>query len=431
MATASGRAQMLGGLYASHLGTLTEIPGVVSEQAGRYGWSEVLLYLADIQETVLSLLTGEGPGRRPGRPGTSRRDPDRGHGAGPGLPARRDPAHLRAPGPVVGARAERHRARRADADHHSGLGRGTMEAMRELAGLVALLLVAKRGTSDAYARLVRRRRMNVSAEMEWRLMPPRTFATDRVVISALMEPAYEVSGDAFDYELRRRGRPPVHHRRDGSRHRRRADREPGGRRLPQPPAAGKRPGGDGEGGGEGARRAVRSTAATPPASSPTSTCRRAAHLDQPGHQPPVVIRGGRSPSPWSARPRRRWAPAWGSAGRLPGATGARGPRCCSTPTASPRRATPSASSSVSIASPIPHPSPRRRAARPETLRRLIRHHLEYHRRTARRRRDGAGDGVARARPVPTGRGRGAGRPARGSHAGRPGPALPLTRCVRR
>ena len=40
--------------------------------------------------------------------------------------------------------------------------------LRNLAGLVALMIVSKRGASDTYARLVRRRRMNVAAEMEWR-----------------------------------------------------------------------------------------------------------------------------------------------------------------------------------------------------------------------------------------------------------------------
>ncbi|MEV8207879.1 hypothetical protein AB0P40_21860 [Streptomyces sp. NPDC079189] len=69
------------------------------------------------------------------------------------------------------------------------------EDLNRLAGLVALLLVSKRDTSDSYSQLVRRRRMEVSAEMEWQLMPPRTFATDRVLISAIMEPAYQVSGD--------------------------------------------------------------------------------------------------------------------------------------------------------------------------------------------------------------------------------------------
>ncbi|MGW3691403.1 hypothetical protein [Streptomyces sp. NPDC005125] len=69
------------------------------------------------------------------------------------------------------------------------------EDLNRLAGLVALLLVSKRDTSDSYSQLARRRRMEVSAEMEWQLMPPRTFATDRVLISAIMEPAYQVSGD--------------------------------------------------------------------------------------------------------------------------------------------------------------------------------------------------------------------------------------------
>jgi hypothetical protein len=30
-------------------------------------------------------------------------------------------------------------------------------------------------------------------------MPPRTYADHRVIIGAVMEPAYEVSGDAYDY----------------------------------------------------------------------------------------------------------------------------------------------------------------------------------------------------------------------------------------
>jgi serine phosphatase RsbU (regulator of sigma subunit) len=43
--------------------------------------------------------------------------------------------------------------------------------------------------------------MTVSAEMQWRLMPPLTFANDRVSIGAVLEPAYEIGGDAFDYGL--------------------------------------------------------------------------------------------------------------------------------------------------------------------------------------------------------------------------------------
>jgi serine phosphatase RsbU (regulator of sigma subunit) len=43
--------------------------------------------------------------------------------------------------------------------------------------------------------------MTLSAEVLWNLLPPGTFANDHVVISAAMEPAYDVGGDAYDYAL--------------------------------------------------------------------------------------------------------------------------------------------------------------------------------------------------------------------------------------
>jgi serine phosphatase RsbU (regulator of sigma subunit) len=43
--------------------------------------------------------------------------------------------------------------------------------------------------------------MALQAEMVWAFMAPRTFATERVLITAILEPAYEVGGDAFDYSL--------------------------------------------------------------------------------------------------------------------------------------------------------------------------------------------------------------------------------------
>lgn len=71
----------------------------------------------------------------------------------------------------------------------------------ELSGLIALMVMTKRGPSDAYARLTRTEDMHLSAEVLWTLMPVRTFATDTFTISAALEPAYSVGGDAFDYGL--------------------------------------------------------------------------------------------------------------------------------------------------------------------------------------------------------------------------------------
>jgi hypothetical protein len=70
-----------------------------------------------------------------------------------------------------------------------------------LATLVAELLMTKGQYTDAYFLARRRHPMGLAAEMQWQLLPPLTFVTPRVVIAGLLEPAYEVAGDAFDYAL--------------------------------------------------------------------------------------------------------------------------------------------------------------------------------------------------------------------------------------
>src|SRR6266571_4506163 len=71
----------------------------------------------------------------------------------------------------------------------------------DLASVVAELLVSKGRYTDAFTLVRRRREMSVAAEMQWQLLPPLTFLTPRVSIAGLLEPAYEVGGDAFDYAL--------------------------------------------------------------------------------------------------------------------------------------------------------------------------------------------------------------------------------------
>lgn len=71
--------------------------------------------------------------------------------------------------------------------------------MERLASLIALILHSRRESSDLLARLERVEPLNVAAEMRWKLMPPRVYADGRVVIAGALEPAYRISGDAFDY----------------------------------------------------------------------------------------------------------------------------------------------------------------------------------------------------------------------------------------
>jgi hypothetical protein len=72
---------------------------------------------------------------------------------------------------------------------------------RTLASLTGLMVVSKSGYSDTYARTRRSREMALQAELVWGFLAPRTFATDRMLITATIEPAYEVGGDAYDYSL--------------------------------------------------------------------------------------------------------------------------------------------------------------------------------------------------------------------------------------
>jgi serine phosphatase RsbU (regulator of sigma subunit) len=74
-----------------------------------------------------------------------------------------------------------------------------LDRYRALASLTGVMVMAKARYSDSYVRTQRDRAMALQAELVWAFLPPRTFATDRVLVSALLEPAYEAGGDAFDY----------------------------------------------------------------------------------------------------------------------------------------------------------------------------------------------------------------------------------------
>lgn len=76
-----------------------------------------------------------------------------------------------------------------------------LASYRTLASLAGMMIMAKSDYSDTYARTRRSRQMALQAELVWASLPPRTFATDRVLLAATLEPAYEAGGDAFDYSL--------------------------------------------------------------------------------------------------------------------------------------------------------------------------------------------------------------------------------------
>jgi serine phosphatase RsbU (regulator of sigma subunit) len=75
------------------------------------------------------------------------------------------------------------------------------DAIRAYVTLVAELITTKDAYGDAFARLRRRKTLSLAAEMQWELLPPLTFGTDRVIITGGLEPAYDIGGDSFDYAV--------------------------------------------------------------------------------------------------------------------------------------------------------------------------------------------------------------------------------------
>ncbi|MEV0373131.1 PP2C family protein-serine/threonine phosphatase [Streptomyces sp. NPDC050636] len=73
--------------------------------------------------------------------------------------------------------------------------------LRRLAGLIADILVTKHSYTDQFFLTRRRAPMSVAAEIQWSLLPPLAMSVPQVAVAGILEPAYNVAGDSFDYAL--------------------------------------------------------------------------------------------------------------------------------------------------------------------------------------------------------------------------------------
>jgi hypothetical protein len=69
--------------------------------------------------------------------------------------------------------------------------------------LLGNIVAAKFAYGDSLHRARRTDQTTVAAELLWQLLPPLTFASHELVISAILEPHARVGGDAFDYAVDR------------------------------------------------------------------------------------------------------------------------------------------------------------------------------------------------------------------------------------
>jgi len=72
---------------------------------------------------------------------------------------------------------------------------------RRFGGLLADVLVTKGMYTDRFFQARRRQPMSLPAEMQWALLPPLIMTNPQVAVAGILEPAYDVAGDSFDYAI--------------------------------------------------------------------------------------------------------------------------------------------------------------------------------------------------------------------------------------
>jgi len=76
-----------------------------------------------------------------------------------------------------------------------------IRAAEDLGMIAGYLIAVNARVSDVFNLHRRRQAMTLAASMQWDLLPPIVFRTAAVTLAGLLEPAYEVGGDCFDYAI--------------------------------------------------------------------------------------------------------------------------------------------------------------------------------------------------------------------------------------
>lgn len=85
---------------------------------------------------------------------------------------------------------------RLDAEDPDALAHAT-----RLATLTGYLVASEARLGDTVARAVNVQPLTLAAEMRWATLPPLAFDHPRVSVGAMLQPAYEIAGDSFDYAV--------------------------------------------------------------------------------------------------------------------------------------------------------------------------------------------------------------------------------------
>ncbi|MCA2217771.1 PP2C family protein-serine/threonine phosphatase [Jidongwangia harbinensis] len=177
-----------------HRGRTEDLPGTLADVAPFLDATEVAVLLVDYEQIALWPLKGTppGPDREMVVDGTAAGRAFR--NAEPMLDETDDGVRLWLPLLHGAERLGVLRARlKTDPDDR------LRDDLRVIAALVAELIASRRFYGDAVEHTRRRLPMQLAAEIVWNQLPPLSFAANDTIVTAVLEPCYDVGGDAFDY----------------------------------------------------------------------------------------------------------------------------------------------------------------------------------------------------------------------------------------
>ena len=83
----------------------------------------------------------------------------------------------------------------------AGADEAKLQVCADIGMLAGYLIAAQARRTDLFNLYRRRRTMSLPASMQWDLLPPLVLHADGVALAGLVEPAYDVGGDCFDYAV--------------------------------------------------------------------------------------------------------------------------------------------------------------------------------------------------------------------------------------
>jgi Stage II sporulation protein E (SpoIIE) len=184
-------------LLRSTLAQPESVPAAIESVGAKIGASDVVVYLVDFGQTVLEPLSDH----------TSHRE----------LPHREEVASTMAgrafltQTPVMAERPDGIRlwVPIFEGSDRSGVlavtladeDPGRIAACEALGVLAGYLVAVNARVSDVFNLHRRRKAMTLAASLQWDLLPPLLFRSAPVTVAGVLEPAYEVGGDCFDYAI--------------------------------------------------------------------------------------------------------------------------------------------------------------------------------------------------------------------------------------